>query len=258
MIDSVSDQDAGAADLKRSRRRKQPAAESAARLDRLPPHSPEAEQGVLGCVLLAPNECMGECIEKLKTGSEVFYDLRHQTIFDALAEMYDKREAIDIITVQQRLKDKQMLDQVGGIAYLASLPDAVPSAANLSYYLDIVQEKFVLRKMIHVCTDVVGRVYDFEGEVDALMDEVERDILRISESRVQGQNNTIKDLVKRAINTIEDFHQRQGTLTGVGTGFTDLDKMTSGFHGGEMVVIAARPSMGKTSLAMNIAEHRGD
>src|ERR1051325_11463242 len=109
--------------------------------------------------------------------------------------------------------------------------------------------------MIHTCTEVVGRVYDFEGEVDALLDEVERDILRISESRVQSHTNTIKDLVKKAINTIEDFHQRQGVLTGVGTGFTDFDRMTNGLHSGEMIVVAARPSMGKTSLAMNIAEH---
>jgi replicative DNA helicase len=224
-------------------------------VDRLPPHSTEAEQGVLGCILLSPNDCVGECITKLKGGTEVFYDLRHQTIFDSLAEMFDKREGIDLITLQQRLKDKQLLEQVGGIAYLASLSDTVPSAANLSYYLDIVQEKFLLRKMIRVCTEVVGRVYDYEGQVDALLDEVERDVLRISESRVQTQTSTIKDLVKRAINTIEDYHQRQGTLTGIGTGFTDLDKMTTGLHGGEMIVIAARPSVGKTSLAMNIAEH---
>src|SRR5438105_4233722 len=169
--------------------------------------------------------------------------------------MYDSREAIDIITLQQRLKNKQLLEQVGGIAYLAALPDTVPSAANLAYYLDIVLEKFLLRKMIHTCTSVVSRVYDYEGEVDVLMDEVERDILRISESRVQSHTSTIKDLVRKAINTIEDFHQRQGMLTGLGTGFPDLDKMTSGLHGGEMIVIAARPSMGKTSLAMNIAEH---
>jgi replicative DNA helicase len=224
-------------------------------VDRLPPHSPEAEQGVLGCVLLAPNEGMGVCIEKFKSGADVFYDLRHQTIFSMLAEMYDAREAIDVITVQQRLKDKQLLEQVGGIAYLSTLPDTVPSAANLTYYLDIVQEKYLLRKMIRVCTEVVGRVYEHEGEVDALMDEVERDILRISESRVQSHASNIKELVKKAINTIEDYHQRQGMLTGVGTGFHDLDKMTSGLHGGEMIVIAARPSMGKTSLAMNIAEH---
>lgn len=254
MIDSVSEGASAPPDLKRTPRRRPPLAD-AAKVDRLPPHSPEAEQGVLGCVLLSPNDCMGESIERFKQGTEVFYDLRHQTIFSTLVEMYDSREAIDVITLQQRLKNKQLLEQVGGIAYLAALPDTVPSSANLSYYIDIVLEKYLLRKMIHTCTDVVGRVYDYEGEVDALLDEVERDILRISESRVQSQTTTIKDLVKKAITTIEDFHQRQGVLTGVGTGFTDLDKMTSGLHGGEMVVIAARPSMGKTSLAMNIAEY---
>jgi len=253
MIDSIPDGPNPEPDLKRSFRHK-PAAASTG-IDRLPPHSAEAEQGVLGCILLSPNDCMGECIEKLRVGEEVFYDLRHQTIFKALSEMYDSREAIDLITLQQRLKDGQLLEQVGGITYLSVLPDTVPSAANLSYYLEIVREKYLLRKMIHVCTDVVSRVYGYEGEIDALMDEVERDILRISEARVQAHTNTIKELVKKAINTIEDFHQRQGMLTGIATGFNDLDKMTSGLHGGEMIVIAARPSMGKTSLAMNIAEH---
>ena len=221
----------------------------------MPPHSPEAEQGALGCVMLSPNECMGECIERFKGGADVFYDLRHQTIFNVLAEMFDKREGIDLITLQQRLKDRKVLEEVGGIAYLAAIQDAVPSSANLSYYLDIMLEKYLLRRMVRTCTEVVSRVYDYEGEVDKLLDEVERDILRISESRVQSFTVTIKDLVKRAINTVEDFHQRQGSLTGVGTGFQDFDKMTTGLHGGEMVVIAARPSMGKTSLAMNIAEH---
>src|SRR6267378_1589338 len=188
MIDSISEGAGAPVDLKRSRRRKAPLADTT-KIDRLPPHSPEAELGVLGCVLLSPNECMGECIEKFKRGAEVFYDLRHQTIFSALAEMYDSREAIDVITLQQRLKNKQLLEEVGGIAYLSALPDTVPSSANLSYYLDIVLEKYLLRKMIHTCTDVVGRVYDYEGEVDALMDEVERDILRISESRVHGTSN---------------------------------------------------------------------
>src|SRR6185369_14386817 len=172
MIDSITEGSGSTSDLKHSRRQKPAAA--APNVDRLPPHSPEAEQGVLGCILLFPNDCMGQCIEKLRVGEEVFYDLRHQTIFKALADMYDSREAIDVITLQQRLKDTQLLEQIGGLAYLSVLPDAVPSAANLSYYLDIVREKFLLRKMIHVCTDVVGRVYDYEGEVDALMDEVER------------------------------------------------------------------------------------
>ncbi len=254
MIDSISQNVPAPAESKQKPTPKA-ALPDVTRVERLPPHSPEAEQGVLGCIMLSPNDCLGESIEKLKAGAEVFYDLRHQTIFSALLEMYDSREAIDVITLQQRLKNKQLLDEVGGLAYLASLPDMVPSAANLAYYLDIVQEKFLLRKMIRTCTEVVTRVYDYEGEVDALMDEVERDILRISESRVQSHTATIKELVKKAINTIEDFHQRQGMLTGLGTGFTDLDKMTTGLHGGEMIVIAARPSVGKTSLAMNIAEH---
>ena len=211
--------------------------------------------GVLGCVLLSPNECLGECIEKLRDDKEVFYDLRHQTIFETLVAMFDAREAIDVITLQQRLKDRQLLEQVGGLAYLSQLQDAVPSAANLSYYLDIVREKFLLRKMIATCTDVVGRVYDYEGEVDALLDEVERDVLRISESRVQGGVVTTKELVGKAIGTIENYFSRKGTLNGLATGFADLDRMTDGLHGSEMIVIAARPAMGKTSIAMNIVEH---
>ena len=212
--------------------------------------------GVLGCALLSPNECLGECIEKLKdNGAEYFYDLRHQTIYELLAEMFNTRQAIDVVTVQARLKEKNLLEQVGGIAYLSQLQDSVPSAANLSWYLEYVREKYLLRKMISVCTEVVGRVYDYEGEVDALMDEVERDVLRISESRVQGGVMTTKDLVTKAIGTIENFFSRKGTLTGLATGYADLDRMTDGLHGQEMIVIAARPSMGKTSLAMNIVEH---
>ena len=254
MIESVDVPGSAASpDLKRARR-KTAAPGDSGRLDRLPPHSIEAEQGVLGCVLLSPHDCLGECIERLKAGPEMFYDLRHRTVYELVVDMYDHQQAIDLITLQQRLKDKQQLEGVGGLAYLSSLPDAVPSAANLAYYLEIVRDKFILRKMIHVCTEVVSRVFEHEGEVDGLLDEVERDILQISEARVESSSSSMKELVRQAITTIEDYHQRQGMLTGLGTGFLDLDKMTSGLHGGEMVVIAARPSMGKTSLAMNIAE----
>jgi len=255
MIDSVHPENGAVSpDLKKSRR-KTSATAGTPKMDRLPPHSVEAEQGVLGCVLLSPNDCMGECIEKLKPGHLVFYDLRHQTLFQALTEMFDQKEAIDLITLQQRLKNKQQLEGVGGLAYLSSLPDAVPSAANLQYYLDIILEKYLLREMMQTCTDIVGRVFDYEGEVDALLDEVERDILLISEERVSGASLTIKELVNRAITKIEEYHQNQGMLTGLSTGFVDFDKMTTGLHEGEMIVIAARPSVGKTSLAMNIAEH---
>jgi replicative DNA helicase len=255
MIDStIPDSSAAIADPKKARR-KTSATAGTPKVDRLPPHSIEAEQGVLGCVLLSPHDCMGECIEKLKPGPDIFYDLRHRTLFQTLTEMYDEKQGIDLITLQQRLKNIQQLENVGGLAYLSSLPDAVPSAANLEYYLDIVLEKYLLRKMIQTCTGIVGRVFDYEGQVDALLDEVERDILRISEERVSGASLTIKELVNKAISKIEEYHQNHGMLTGLSTGFSDFDRMTTGLHAGEMIVIAARPSVGKTSLAMNIAEH---
>lgn len=263
MIDSVSDPMPGGSadkgtDFKRSRRQKgdRRSQNDVATIDRLPPHSIEAEQGVLGCALLDPNQCIGECIEKLKDdGKSAFYDLRHQTIYETLTEMFNARSAIDLITVQQNLKDRQLLEQVGGIAYLSQLQDAVPSTANLSYYLEIVREKFLLRKLIQTCSGVVGRVYDFEGDAEALLDEVEKEILHVNESREQNEVKDVKKLVNEALVTIEHFFNRKGELSGLATGFTDLDKMTDGLHGGEMIIIAARPSMGKTSLAMNIAEH---
>jgi len=256
MIDSVSEHAGAGPDLKKGRRQKADRQHSSATLDRLPPHDIQMEMGVLGCALLEPNQCIGECIEKLKDdGKSAFYDLRHQTIYETLAEMFNTRLPIDLITVQQNLKDRQLLDQVGGIAYLSQLQDAVPSAANLSYYLEKIQEKYLLRKLIQTCSGVVGRIYDFDGEVEALLDEVEKEILHVNESRGQGELKDVKKLVNEALVTIEHFFDRKGELSGLATGFVDLDKMTDGLHGGEMIIVAARPSMGKTSLAMNIAEH---
>ena len=274
MIDSVDIPVASAAASAPPRRAKSSATAGmrTPSVDRLPPHSIEAEQGVLACVLLSPQECLGECIEKFKVKLEpkarqdrndpdsdpcaIFYDLRHREIYRTVVEMYDAKEAIDLITLSQRLKDQNQLEGVGGLEYLASLPDRVPSAANLKYYADIVWDKYILRKMIRTCTGVVAEIYDYEGEVDRLVDEVETTILRISEekeaAKIGGSN--IKDLVHKAIEKIELYHANQGMLTGLSTGFVDLDRMTTGLHPGEMVVIAARPSMGKTSLAMNIAE----
>jgi replicative DNA helicase len=256
MIDSFENDGgsgSGRVDLKKGKRKKVSLADPL-KIDRIPPHSIEAEQGVLGCVLLSPNECLGECVEKLKGVIEIFYDLRHQALFESLLAMYDKRQPIDLITLQQNLKDKNQLEGVGGLAYIASLPDAVPSAANLSYYIDIIREKHILRQMIQTCTEVVGRAYEHEGEVEALLDEVEKNILHIGQERVAAGSAKIKDLVSSAITKIEEYHQNQGMLTGISTGFPDMDKMTTGLHGGEMIIVAARPSMGKTSFAMNIAE----
>lgn len=250
----MNDNGNGNVDLKKGRRSKAQLYDPSA-IDRLPPHSIQGEQGILGCCLLNPNECVGETVDKLGETPEPLYDLRHKVIYEVLVEMYDRKQPIDLITVQQHLKDKHQLESVGGLAYLSTLPDAVPSAANLDYYIEIVREKFTLRKMIQTCTEVVGRIYEHEGEVDVLLDEVERDIFKISESRVSAQTIGVKQLVHNAIETIERFHNRQGLITGLSTGFVDLDKMTAGLNPAEMIVIAGRPSAGKTSLAMNIAEH---
>lgn len=148
VLDSLTEQTGNVpADLKAARRQKAEQA-NGAKVDRLPPHSNEAEQGVLGCVLLSPNDALGHCIEKLNAGPEVLYDLRHRAIYEVLVEMYERKEAIDLITVQQFLRDKHVLESVGGLAFLASLPNTVPSAANLEYYIGIVLEKHAQRVVL--------------------------------------------------------------------------------------------------------------
>lgn len=241
-------------DLKRARRDRAASSKSSDIIDRLPPHSEEAERGVLGCIFLSPNDTVAEVMAKGLV-TEWFYDLRHQTIWDAIAEMFEKREAIDLITVQQNLKDVKMLEQVGGLAYLGGLPDAVPSAANVSYYADICREKYLLRRTIRVCTDIVGQVYEFEGEVDALLDEVESQILKISQQRDSKDITPMPDLVTQALEDIEAETQQDGRITGIGTGFPDFDYMTNGLQGGDLIIIAGRPGGGKSALMMNIVEN---
>lgn len=253
MIDSVSDNAGAQADLKKARRRR--SAYSDVKTDRLPPHSIEAEQGLIGCQLLSPLDCVSFVIEKSESEAhEIYYDLRHQVIQKALIEMAGKLLPIDLITLQQWLKDRKQLDAVGGIPYLASLQDSVPSAANIGYYMEIVLEKYVLRRGIQVCTEFVGRVYEFEGDVEQLLDEGERDFLKIRRSQQPNQRD-VKTLVSKAMQTVEWYWEKKMGISGLATGFPDLDAMTDGLHGGNMIVLAARTSQGKTSLAMNIVEH---
>ena len=187
-------------DLKHTERKKRPRNEVNP-LDRLPPHSVEAEQGVLGCVLLDPTENIGLCVEKFRSGSDVFYDLRHRVLFELLVELFDKKQPIDIFTLSQSLRDRQQLDHVGGLSYLNDLMDKAPSGLNLPYYLEIVREKHVLRKMLHTCSDIVGRVFEEQDNVEALLDTVERDVLAISEERSESADRSIKALVRDAIGT---------------------------------------------------------
>lgn len=242
-------------DLRKTGPRKPSASDGPARLDRLPPHSVEAEQGILGCILLSPVEIMPQAAARI-VSDEVFYDLRHQTIYANMVQMFENRIGIDLITLSERLKDFDLLEQVGGIPYLASLQDSTPSAHNLEYYLGIVEEKWTYRQLIKACTETVAKIYDHSGTCSELVDEVERAILAVSRARERSPGmDHCRPAVHQAIGMIENFHQRQGEVSGIQTGFADLDKLTDGLQPGDMIVIAARPSMGKTSLAMNIAEH---
>src|SRR5438874_743926 len=222
-------------------------------IHRAPPHSVEAEQGVLGSMLISPRETIAECVEKIN--EEYFYVPAHRTIYNVLVDLWNTSQAIDLITFTQILRDRHLLDSVGGAAFVTSLFTFVPTAANVGYYLDIVRDKYILREIISAATESVRRAYEEQDEVNNLLDEVEQRIFAVGEDRFKGQLLSMKDQVMDAIESIEKLYEGTGRITGILTGFVELDRMTSGLHGSEMIVIAARPSMGKTALAMNIAEH---
>src|SRR5881296_22298 len=226
---------------------------SAQDIHRTPPQSVDAEQGVLGSMLISPRETIAECVEKIN--EEYFYVPAHRTIYNVLVDLWNTSQAIDLITFTQVLRDRHLLDSIGGAAFVTSLFTFVPTAANVGYYLDIVRDKYILREIISAATESVRRAYEEQDEVNNLLDEVEQRIFAVGEDRFKGEMLSMKEQVMEAIESIEKLFENKGAITGVSTGFRDLDKLTSGLHSSEMIVIAARPSMGKTALAMNIAEH---
>ena len=226
---------------------------SAQDIHRTPPHSVEAEQGVLGSMLISPRETIAECVEKIN--EEYFYVPAHRTIYNVLVDLWNTGQAIDLITFTQVLRDRHLLDSVGGAAFVTSLFTFVPTAANVGYYLEIVRDKYILREIISAATESVRCAYEEQDEVNNLLDEVEQRIFAVGEDRFKGQMLSMKDQVMEAIEAIEKLYERKGGITGISTGFVEFDRMTSGLHPAEMIVIAARPSVGKTSLAMNIAEY---
>jgi replicative DNA helicase len=226
---------------------------SAQDIHRAPPHSVEAEQGVLGSMLISPRDAIAECVEKIN--EDYFYVPAHQTVYMVLVELWNNGAGIDLITFTQVLRDRNLLETIGGAAFVTSLYTFVPTAANLGYYLEIVRDKYILRSIISAATESVRRAYEEQDEVGNLLDEVEQKIFAVGEDRFRGQMLSMKDQVMEAIESIEKLYERKGGITGISTGFVEFDRMTSGMHPAEMIVIAARPSMGKTALAMNIAEH---
>src|SRR5205085_8116670 len=226
---------------------------SAQDIHRAPPHSVEAEQGVLGSMLISPRDAIAECVETIN--EDYFYVPAHQTVFTVLVELWNTGAGIDLITFTQVLRDRNLLEIIGGAAFITSLYTFVPTAANLGYYLEIVRDKYILRSIISAATESVRRAYEEQDEVANLLDEVEQKIFAVGEDRFKGQVLSMKDQVMEAIEAIEKLHERKGGITGISSGFVLFDRMTSGLHPAEMIVIAARPSMGKTAFAMNIAEH---
>jgi replicative DNA helicase len=218
------------------------------------PQSLDAEKGVLCSILLAPMQVLDICIER-GVAKEHFHFPAHATLYEALRDLGDGGKPIDLVTVTQELSDRNLLDQVGGAAALADLFTFVPTAANADYYLEILREKHLLRQVITTCTEFAARSYEEQGDVRVLLDEVEKRVFEIGEQRFHGELSSIKNEVMAAISNIEHLYKNRGGLTGLSTGFSKLDQMTSGLHGGEMIIVAARPSMGKTAFAMNIAEH---
>jgi replicative DNA helicase len=210
--------------------------------------------GVLSSILLSPKDTLTTAIEK-GVDEQHFHHPSHGTIYAVLEDLWKKNSPIDLITVTQSLADRNLLDQVGGPATLAHLQTFLPTAANADYYIDIMREKHLLRRMIMVCTSSAARCYEEQGDVKTLIDDVEKQIFTVGEERVRGELPDMKDHVNAALDSIEKLYKNKGEVTGVPTGYKVLDTMTSGMHPSEMIVIAARPSMGKTALAMNIAEH---
>ena len=223
-------------------------------IHRLLPQSPDAEQGVLSSFLLMPREVGGLCAEK-QIKAEHFHIPAHAQIYAVLLELWDGAKPIDFITLTQVLRDRGKLDQVGGAAFVTGLFTFIPTAANASYYIEILQEKFTLREIIKVCTEYAARSYDEQDDVPNLLNDVEAKIFAIAQDRFREKASSMKDQVMQAIHAIEELYERRGAITGLPTGLAEFDKMTDGLHPAEMVIIAARPSMGKTALAMNIAEH---
>lgn len=224
--------------------------------DRLPPHDHTAEQATLGCVLMDWQQAMPVCIQAIGEATDVFYDMRHSEIYRCMVEMYDAQEAIDSVTLSSWLSFQALLDGVGGITYLCELPNTAPSAANVGFYLDILLGKAKARRLIRICTEGVAGAYENEASPDDLIAKATADLISLSDQSITvNTESKISELIPAALDQIENWHNMQGVLTGIGTGFGDLDMMTTGFHAAEMIVIAGRPGHGKTSLAMNIAEH---
>jgi len=219
---------------------------------KLPPQHIEAEQSILGGILIE-NEAINRVTEILD--ADDFYREAHRKIFNALINLSERDEPADLITLTNELRKIDQLDSIGGASYLASLIDSVPTAANIQYYARIVKEKAILRKLIQTSTEIITQSYEDRGDVESFLDEAERSIFEISEKRVRPSFYPIREIVKESFATIEKLFKKKEAVTGVPSGFKELDRMTAGFQPSDLVIIAGRPSMGKTAFCLDVAEY---
>ena len=227
-------------------------AETEASSHKLPPQNIEAEQSVLGGVLIE-NEAVHKVMEILT--AEDFYRDAHRKIYDALMDLAERDEPADLITLTNELRKKEHLDSVGGASYVTSLIDSVVTAANIEYYAKIVKEKAILRKLIDTSTEIITHSYEDRSDVEGLLDEAERAIFEISENRVKPSFYSIRDIVKQSFKTIERLYEKKELVTGVPSGYRDLDQRTAGFQPSDLIIVAGRPSMGKTAFCLNVVQY---
>jgi len=220
--------------------------------DRIPPQNLEAEQAVLGAVLL-DSVAIISVMETLKPDD--FYRQAHQYIFEAMVELNGDNEPIDLITLSTRLQAKQQLAEIGGIQYLTELASAVPTAANVGYYAKLVEEKAMLRRLIRAATEIVTNGYAGADDVGSLLSEAEMRILEIANRKSSSGFISIKEVLMEVFEKVESLYNSRGTTTGIPSGFPDLDRMTSGFQRSDLIIVAARPSVGKTAFALNVAQN---
>lgn len=220
--------------------------------ERTPPHNIEAEQAVIGAVFLEPDS-FSVASEWLRP--EDFYRTSHQEIFLVMYDLSEKGEPIDLVTVTNALLAKDVLEQSGGVSYLTDLASGVPTAANVEYYSKIVEEKAILRRLISTATNIVSSTFTQEEDVEGVLDEAEKSILEVANRKNASSFKEIRDVLLEVHKNIEELHKQQGDITGIPTGFRDLDRVTSGFQRNDLIIIAARPSVGKTAFALNIAQN---
>ncbi|MBI3616917.1 MAG: replicative DNA helicase [Candidatus Omnitrophica bacterium] len=221
---------------------------------RVPPQNIDAEKSVLGSLLI-DEEAIGAAIEVLDEAW--FYEQAHRQIFRAVLELYNQRKNVDLITLSDKLKSDGTLEQIGGVSYLSFLIDLVPSAANVEHYANIVKEKGVLRRLIKNATNIIAESYESTGNVDEVVDNAERLIFEVADLKQRTQSVHIKDLVRQSIEKLDFLYQRKQHVTGIPTGFEKIDHMTSGLQNSDLIIIAGRPSMGKSALAISMAEYVG-